>query len=175
MTTDLRYPIGRFQRPTQLTDTAFADAIVALAALPAQLRSTVAGLSASQLDTPYRPDGWTVRQVVHHVADSHMNAYLRVKSALTEEDPTIRPYDEKRWAEQVDSARPIDGSLAILDGVHDRWVALVRDLPPAARARTFQHPESGAWRVDQAIALYAWHGAHHQAHVNGLRERSGWR
>jgi DinB superfamily len=175
VTTDLRYPIGRFARLEQVADAAFDEAIGVLAALPGAMRAAVAGLTESQLDTPYRPGGWTVRQVVHHVPDSHMQAYTRCKLALTEGEPTIRPYDETAWAELVDSTGPIDGSLAILEGLQGRWVALLRGLPPGARARTFRHPESGVWRIDQVVMLYGWHGAHHLAHVTGLRERSGWR
>ncbi|HWZ59082.1 MAG TPA: putative metal-dependent hydrolase [Gemmatimonadaceae bacterium] len=175
MTTDLRYPIGRFQRSAQVTDTALAAAVDTIAAFPGAMRAAVAGLSASQLDTPYRPGGWTVRQVVHHVADSHMQAYTRCKLAFTEDEPTIRPYDESAWAELVDSTGPIDGSLGILDGLHGRWVPLLRSLTPSAAARTFRHPETGLWRLDEAVLHYAWHSAHHLAHVTGLRERSGWR
>jgi DinB superfamily len=175
VTTDIRYPIGRFARPAQVTDKALSDAVDVLASLPAKMRSAVAGLSASQLDTPYRSDGWTVRQVVHHVADSHMNAYIRCKLALTEDEPTIRPYDEARWAELVDSDTSIDDSLAVLDGLHGRWVALLRGLKPGEAARTLVHPESGVWGVDQLVLLYGWHSAHHLAHITELRTRSGWR
>jgi DinB superfamily len=175
VTTDLRYPIGRFQRPAQVTDAAFAEAVGVLDVLPGAMRSAVAGLSASQLDTPYRPGGWTVRQVVHHVADSHMQAYGRCKLAMTEDGPTIRPYDEKLWAELVDSRSPVDGSLGILDGLHERWVALLRELPPGGTGRVFRHPETGPWRVDEVALLYGWHSAHHLAHITTLRDRSGWR
>jgi DinB superfamily len=174
-TTDLRYPVGRFERPAEVSEAAFSDAVGVLTGLPGAMRSAVAGLSPSQLDTPYRPDGWTVRQVVHHVADSHMQAYGRVKLALTEEGPTIRPYDEKGWAGLVDSAEPVDVSLGILDGLHRRWVALLRGLSPADRARILHHPETGTWRVEQVALLYRWHSSHHLAHITGLRERSGWR
>jgi hypothetical protein len=179
VTTDLRYPIGRFQRPAEVTDAAFADAVNVIAGFPTAMRAAVAGLSDQQLDTPYRPGGWTVRQVVHHVADSHMQAYARCKLAMTEDNPTIRPYDEKRWAELVDSTGPIEGSLGILRGLHERWVALLRGRPGAGsgpgRERTFEHPETGEWRVEQLALLYGWHSAHHLAHITGLRERSGWR
>jgi len=173
--TDLRYPVGRFERPAEVSDAAFTQAVDTLAALPGKMRAAVAGLTATQLDTPYRPGGWTVRQVAHHVPDSHMQAYTRVKFALTEAEPTIRPYDEAAWAKLVDSTGPIEGSLAILDGLQGRWVALLRGLSPADRARTFRHPESGVWRIEQATLLYGWHSAHHLAHIAGLRERSGWR
>jgi DinB superfamily len=172
--TDLRYPIGRFARPAEVTDDAFRGAVGVLAELPGAMRAAVQGLSAAQLDTPYRPDGWTVRQVVHHVADSHMQAYGRCKLALTEDAPTIRPYDEKRWAGLVDSTGAVECSLGILQGMHERWVALLRGIPASERARVFQHPESGVWRVDQVAMLYGWHSAHHLAHITGLRERSGW-
>lgn len=174
-TIDLRFPIGRFARPDAVPDDAFRDAVDVLEALPGAMRSAVTGLSATQLDTPYRPDGWTVRQVVHHVADSHMQAYGRCKLALTEEDPTIRPYEEKLWAALVDSTGPVDASLGILGGLHERWVALLRGTSVSERSRVFRHPETGPWRVDQVTMLYAWHSAHHVAHIMGLRERSGWR
>jgi hypothetical protein len=173
-TTDLRYPIGRFARPDAVTDDAFGDALRVLTEFPGAVRSAVGKMSAAQLDTPYRPDGWTVRQVVHHVADSHMQAYGRTKLALTEEAPMIRPYNEKLWAALADSTGPIDCSLGILDGMHQRWVALLRGTSPGDRSRVFNHPESGQWRVDQVTLLYAWHSKHHLAHITGLRERSGW-
>lgn len=175
MTTDLQYPIGRFARPPEVTDAAFVAAVDVIAGLPRAMRSAVGGLSDSQLDTPYRPGGWTVRQLVHHVADSHMQAYGRCKLAMTEDAPTIRPYDEKRWAELEDSAGPIEASLGILDGLHARWVALLRGLPPNGAGPAFHHPETGPWRVKEAVLLYGWHSAHHLAQITALRTRSGWR
>jgi hypothetical protein len=135
----------------------------------------VAALSDHQLDTPYRPQGWTVRQVVHHLPDSHLNAYIRCKLALTEDNPSIKPYDEQRWAELPDSRRPIDGSLALLDHLHERWAALLRALPPEAFGRTCVHPASQTvMTVDRLVASYGWHGRHHVAHITELRRREGW-
>jgi uncharacterized damage-inducible protein DinB len=173
---DLRYPVGRFTRPQgPLGDDARRRAIDTIAAAPERLREAVHGLDDAQLDTPYRPGGWTVRQVVHHVPDSHLNAYVRFKLALTEDDPTIKPYDEARWA-MLDDTRltPIETSLTMLDVLHDRWVRLLRSMKPAEFSRGLMHPESGPMTLDQMLALYEWHGRHHVAHVTGLRERSGW-
>jgi hypothetical protein len=173
--TDLRYPIGKFRRPRELAAEEREQAIQALAEAPARLRTAVAGLSAAQLDTPYRPGGWTVRQLVHHLPDSHLNAYVRFKLALTEETPTVRPYDEARWAEQAEAkgADP-EVSLALLEALHRRWVLALRAVEPADWARTLVNPESGAFTLDQLVAMYAWHGGHHIAHVLALREREGW-
>lgn len=172
---DLSYPVGRFQRPDSLTDAQRSAAIDTIAAAPARFRAAIAGLNDQQLDTPYRPDGWTVRQVVHHVPDSHMNALTRFKLALTEDNPTIKPYDEKAWANLEDArSTPIETSLSLLDGLHDRWVRVLRAMKPADFARTLNHPESGKLTLDQMLALYDWHSRHHTAHVTGLRERNGW-
>ncbi len=172
---DLRYPVGRYQRPQSLTSEQRRTAIEAIAAAPTHLRSAVSGLDDRQLETPYRPDGWTVRQVVHHVPDSHMNAYTRFKLALTEETPTIKPYDEAKWARLEDSrSTPIATSLALLDAVHDRWLRVLRSMSAADFARTLNHPENGLMNLDQMLALYEWHGRHHVAHVTNLRSRSGW-
>lgn len=150
-------------------------AIDAIAATPANLRSAVRGLSEAQLDTPYRPGGWTVRQVVHHVPDSHSNAYTRFKLTLTEDVPTIKPYDEGAWAKLDDTrTTPIETSLAMMDALHDRWVRLLRSLGPADFARTLNHPENGIMNLDQLLALYAWHGAHHVAHITNLRRQNNW-
>ena len=174
-TTDLSYPVGRFRRPDSLDDVERGRAIEAIAVAPAKLRAAVAGLTDIQLDTPYRPDGWTVRQVVHHVPDSHMNAYVRFKLALTEDEPTIKPYDEARWAELADTREtPIDSSLVLLDRLHDRWVRLLRSMSADDFARRLRHPEMGVQRLDQVLALYDWHGRHHVAHVTSLRERMSW-
>lgn len=172
---DLRYPVGRFKRPESLTDARRRAAIDAIAAAPQQFRAAVSGLTDAQLDTPYRPDGWTIRQVVHHVPDSHMNAYTRLKLALTEDTPTIKPYDEAEWAKLEDSrSTPIETSLSLLDHVHDRWVRVLRAMSPSDFARKLNHPENGVMNLDQLLALYEWHGKHHTAHVANLRSRNGW-
>ena len=172
---DLRYPIGRFVRQTAFDDTWRNGAIATISATPAKLRAAVAGLTDAQLDTPYRPGGWTVRQLVHHVADSHMNAYVRTRLALTEDNPPIKPYDEAKWAELADAkSMPIDGSLAIIGALHARWVHLLRSLKAAEFSRTMFHPEHGELRIDGLLNIYEWHGPHHTAHVTELRRRSGW-
>lgn len=172
---DLRYPIGTFKYERPLTAGERKRAIAAIEQTPAKLRAAVKGLTARQLDTPYREGGWTVRQVAHHVADSHLNAYTRLKLALTETEPTIKPYDEKAWAELADTrATPVETSLALLENLHERWVGLWKTLKPADFERTLRHPEAGVRTVDWLLALYAWHGRHHTAHVSGLRERMGW-
>jgi hypothetical protein len=175
-TLDLRYPVGQFEMPATVTPEMRSHAIDIIAALPARLREAVAGLTDPQLDTPYRPGGWTVRQVVHHLADSHMNSYSRMKVAQTERSPTIMPYDEKAWAELPDMRLPIAASLGILDGLHDRWVVLLRALQPADYAREFLHPEyPGAPRtIEWVVQHYAWHSQHHVGHVTSLRQREGW-
>ncbi len=146
-----------------------------IAEAPAKLRAAVEGLSVDHLDAPYRPGGWTVRQVVHHVPDSHLNSYCRFKLALTEDEPTIKAYHEDRWAELEDSrATPIDVSLALLESLHKRWVLLMKSLGPAEFARTFRHPEIGVLSLAKNVCLYAWHGRHHAAHITSLRERMGW-
>jgi uncharacterized damage-inducible protein DinB len=172
---DLRFPIGPFRRPAALTPDERRVAIQAIAATPANLRSAVRDLSDAQLDTPYRPEGWTVRQVVHHVPDSHSNAYTRFKLALTEEMPTIKPYDENAWA-RLDDTRttPIETSLLMMDALHDRWVRLLGAMAPDDFARKLNHPENGIMNLDQLLALYAWHGDHHVAHITNLRSRNGW-
>ena len=173
--TDLRFPTGRFTKTGSLSPEQRRAGIDAIAAAPARLRDAVRGLSDAQLDTPYRPDGWTVRQVVHHVPDSHVNAYIRVKLALTEQNPTIKPYDEAAWAALDDSrSTPIETSLTMLDVVHDRFVRVLRAMTDAEFARTVNHPENGVMTIDDIVGLYAWHGGHHVAHITGLRERNGW-
>jgi hypothetical protein len=173
--TDLRYPIGKFHfdgPPTEEQRKKFIDEI---AHAPANLRAAVKGLSDEQLDTPYRPDGWTVRQVAHHVPDSHLNAYVRFKLALTEEEPTIKPYAQDRWAQLADTpSTPVEVSLAMLDSLHDRWIRLLRSLKPEDWKRSFRHPELGLVGLERNLALYAWHGRHHVAHITSLRERNGW-
>ncbi|MES2179422.1 MAG: putative metal-dependent hydrolase [Gemmatimonadota bacterium] len=172
---DLRYPVGRMELTPSLTATERAHAIEAIAATPAGLRAAVDNLTDAQLDTPYRPGGWTVRQLVHHVADSHVNAYTRFRLALTEDNPTIKPYDEARWAELPDAASlPIDVSLTILDAIHVRLVTLLRTLTPDQCTRTLSHPENGPMTIDSLLGVYSWHGRHHTAHVTSLRERMNW-
>ncbi len=172
---DLRYPIGTMPNVAALSESERADAIAAIAALPGQLRAAVAGLDDRQLDTPYRPGGWTVRQVVHHVVDSHVNAYTRFKLALTEDVPTIRPYEEHLWAELPEArTAPPEISLALVDALHARWSAALAAIGPAECARTYLHPVNGPTTVDGLLAIYAWHGRHHTAHIAGLREREGW-
>ncbi len=174
---DLRFPIGPFHYDDEATPARRAEWIAAIAAAPAAMRAAVAGLSESQLDTPYRPGGWTVRQVTHHLPDSHLNAYTRFKLALTEDNPTIRPYDEARWAELPEArTAPVELSLRLLDALHQRWVLMLRALVPADFGRPLFHPERGAaMTLDELLALYAWHGAHHAAHVSRLVAREGWR
>lgn len=172
---DLRFPTGRFQRPASLDADARARAIDIVAATPARLREAVRGLSDEQIDTEYRPGGWTVRQVVHHVPDSHLNAYVRFKLALTENEPTIKPYEENAWAQLADvKVVPIATSLTLLDAIHERWLAILRAMSASDFERTLNHPDNGRQRLDQVLALYAWHGPHHVAHVTTLRERMGW-
>jgi uncharacterized damage-inducible protein DinB len=176
MEASLRFPIGEFKRVNALTDHERRASIEAIAEAPARLRAAVAGLGAEQLDTPYRTGGWTVRQVVHHLPDSHMNSYVRFKLALTEDEPTIKPYEEGLWAELADAkTTPIEPSLALLENLHRRWVLLLRSLTPPDLARKFRHPELGAVTLDENLALYAWHGCHHVAHITALRERNGWK
>jgi len=138
------------------------------------MQEAVRGLNDEQLDTPYREGGWTVRQVVHHVPDSHLNAYCRWKLALTEDVPTIKPYDEAAWAQLADAKLPVQVSLALLKSVHKRWVTVLKAMAPEQGARRFQHPELGERNLDQYLALYSWHSRHHVAHITELRKRMGW-
>ena len=173
---DPRYPIGPFasvRRP--LTDVERAERIAAIEAHPANMRAATDGLSEEQLDTPYREGGWTVRQVVHHVVDSHVNSYVRFKLAVTEERPRIITYEQAAWAELPDGkSAPIESSLAILDALHPRWVSFLRALTPEQYARTADHPEWGDVTVDMLLEIYAWHCPHHEAHITRLRDREGW-
>lgn len=172
---DLRYPIGTPKVQPKLDARSRQQFISELAEAPALLRRVLAGLTDAQLDTPYRDGGWTVRQVVHHMADSHINSYVRVRLALTEENPTIKPYDEAAWAQLTDaSTLPVEVSLQLLEGIHQRLVNLLRSLPEEKFARTFLHPERGPMTLDANVALYAWHGRHHAAHIEALRKRNGW-
>jgi len=171
---DLRFPIGKRVPPAAFTAEWRATALETIASTPANLRRAVAGLTDAQLDTPYRPGGWTVRQLVHHVADSHMNAYVRTRLALTEENPPVKPYDEAKWAELPDAkTMPIEGSLAIIDALHARWMHVLRSLGAQDFSRTMHHPEHGTLTLDGLVSIYAWHGPHHTAHVTELRKRGG--
>jgi uncharacterized damage-inducible protein DinB len=175
MERDLRYPIGTFRRPAAVSAEDRASWIATLAAAPGRFRDAVRDLDASQLDTPYRPDGWTVRQVIHHVADSHMNSYVRFRLALTETDPTIKPYDEAQWATLHDAhTMPAEVSLQLLESLHLRWVDLLNSLTPGDFDRTFRHPELGQMNLNTTLALYDWHSRHHEAHITALRQRMGW-
>lgn len=172
--TDLRYPIGVFTPVDPAADVR-ARAIDEIEALPELLAGAIKGLTDAQLDTPYRSGGWTVRQVVHHVADSHINAFIRMKLALTEEQPTVAGYDEKKFAELPDTRLPVDVSLQLLRSLHARWVALYRDMPDTSWPRVFRHPEyREALTLDWQVQMYAWHSRHHVAHITALRQREGW-
>jgi hypothetical protein len=172
---DLRYPIGKFERPAEATPELRQGWIDTIAAAPARYRDAVSGLSDAQLDTPYRPEGWTVRQVVHHVADSHMNSFIRFRLALTEDTPTIKPYDEAKWALLKDAAEPVEISLQLIDSIHHRWVVMLRSLGSADFGSKLRHPDIGLIDLDFLLALYAWHSRHHEAHITGLRDRLGWK
>jgi uncharacterized damage-inducible protein DinB len=172
---DPRFPIGKFHYEGQVSEEQKQSYLDDIAQTPSNLRAAVKGLSDSQFDTPYRPGGWTIRQVVHHVPDSHMNSYVRFKLALTEDEPTIKPYAEDRWAELADNkSTPVEVSLIMLDSLHDRWVRLLRSLTPEDWKRTFRHPDLGPMTLEKTLALYAWHGKHHVAHITELRKRMSW-
>jgi uncharacterized damage-inducible protein DinB len=172
---DPRYPIGKLEMPAQVSQARRQQAMDEIASTPAKLRAAVKGLNDTQLDTPYREGGWTVRQLVHHIPDSHLNAYVRLKLALTEESPTIKPYDEAAWANLADSnSTPIEVSLTLMDSIHDRWVRIWRSLKPEQFARKLVHPDSGERTVDWMLFLYEWHGKHHTAHITELRKQKGW-
>jgi hypothetical protein len=167
---DPRYPVGRFDPEN---DAALPEAIATIAALPRELQKAVARLTMKQVDTPYRDAGWTARQVVHHLADSHLNCYVRFRLAMTEQAPTIKPYDEKAWAELADARNgPLDMSIALIEGLHARWVALMRSMTPDDFQRTYVHPERGAMTLERTARLYAWHCRHHLAHI-ALSEARG--
>lgn len=167
---DPRYPIGKYTPPAEISPSHIEGWIAEVESFPARFRSAVAPLTEAQLETPYRSGGWTIRQVVHHVADSHLNAYVRFKLALTEDVPTIKPYDEKRWANLPDTAVvPVEVSLHLLSALHTRWAALLRALSPTDFDRTFQHPEHGPMRLDRTLGMYVWHGNHHLAHIANTR------
>ena len=171
----LRYPIGKFNFDADITPDKRATWIQDIVNLPQELRRVLSGLSPSQLDTPYREGGWTVRQLAHHVADSHMNAFIRWKLALTESGPTIKPYDQDQWVATADViGAGVEQSLALLEGLHTRWARLIVSLSPSDFARSFNHPESGIQTLDRQLQLYAWHCRHHVAHIVSLRERKDW-
>ena len=173
---DLRYPVGKFRFPETVSEEDRRRFVAEIAETPLQLRAAVKGLTDPQLDTPYRPGGWTVRQVVHHVPDSHLNSYIRFRWALTEDEPAIKAYFEDRWAELPDArTAPVEVSLRLLECLHARWVGLLRSLDDAQWKRTFRHPDLGSVSLEKNAALYAWHGRHHVAHVTSLRERMGWK
>lgn len=172
---DLRYPIGQFNFAGTLSPEERTSLVNLIEAAPEKMRGAVSGLNNEQLDTPYRAGGWTVRQVVHHVPESHLNAYIRFKLAVTEDVPTIKSYLEDRWAQLQDAlVSPIEPSLDLLDALHRRWVWFLRSLKNEDFDRTFQHPELGVVSLNKNLALYAWHGRHHVAHITALREREGW-
>lgn len=174
--TDIRYPIGQFEPKSQVSEADRSAMIDQIAAAPAHLRAAVHGLTDQQLDVPYREGGWTCRQQVHHLPDSHMNAYVRFKLALTEQQPTIKTYRENLWAELADAkSAPIEPSLALLESLHKRWSIFLRSLKPGDFARTVNHPENGIVTLDRFLQLYAWHGRHHVAHITAMRERMGWK
>jgi hypothetical protein len=177
MDDSLRYPIGRFTvTPTDhMSPEQLRSGIDEIAALPARLRAAVSGLTHDQLETPYREGGWTVRQTVHHIADSHMNSFIRFRLALTEDKPTVKPYNEKDWAELIDTrTAAVSLSLSIIDAMHARWVMLLRAMSPEDFRRPFLHPDYGERRLDWNLLLYAWHGEHHVAHITRLRDRMAW-
>ena len=175
MTEDIRYPVGKWTRQPAADASERAAFIQHIADLPAAIHKAVAGLNDTQLDTPYRPEGWTPRQIVHHVADSHMNAYIRFKLGMTEDNPTIKPYKQDKWAETVDGKMaPLSVSLPVLEGVHDRLVRFLKSLDESAFSRTIFHPENGAMTLDELLGLYAWHSRHHTAQITAMRQRMGW-
>jgi uncharacterized damage-inducible protein DinB len=172
---DPRYPVGKFAWPESISEEDRRNFTAQVEDLPAKLRAAVQGLNESQLDTPYRECGWTVRQLTHHLADSHMNAFIRFKLALTENEPTIKPYEQQLWAEMPDGKTlPIEVSLTLLDSLHRRWAVLLKSMKPEEFARTFRHPELGLVTLDRNLSLYAWHCRHHVAHITSLREQKGW-
>ena len=171
---ELKYPIGTFQFDDEITSSVISVWIDEIEDLPRLLRKAVKNLDNEQLDTAYRCGGWTIRKVIHHLADSHMNAYVRFKLALTEEKPVIKPYDETKWSELSDYNLPIDNSLLLLETLHKRWTNLLRSLTPADTEKTFIHPDSGEVSVGKNIGIYAWHGKHHLAHITSLSNRQGW-
>jgi uncharacterized damage-inducible protein DinB len=171
---DLRYPIGPYESVDELSPKERMRRIAQIEAAPLRLELAIRGLNDLQLDSPYRPGGWTVRQVVHHIPDSHLNGYVRTKWALTEDEPAIKTYDQDAWSRLPDASEPVAMSLALLDAIHRRWAHLFLSLEPAQFQRTLNHPESGLMTVDNLLDNYAWHGRHHTAQINALRTRRGW-
>jgi hypothetical protein len=171
---ELKYPVGGFTPPESYSDSDRAQRIQVITDLPKNFLAAAKGLSDAQLDTPYRPEGWTVRQLIHHVADSHMNAFIRFKLALTENVPTVKPYNEKLWADLADAKLPVEPSLRIIEDVHTRWVAVLKSMKASDFAKQLVHPERGQISLDWMLALYTWHSKHHTAHIAKLRERNGW-
>lgn len=171
---DPRYPIGKFQYEGPYTEAQRTELMDVLAGLPQNIRAAVAGLNDQQLDAPYRDGGWSIRQVVHHVADSHMNSFIRFRLALTENNPTIKPYDEALWAEIADAKEPVEVSLKLIDSLHRRMDVMLRSLKAEDWKRTFSHPERGPMTLDTNLGLYVWHSKHHVAHITELRKRMGW-
>jgi uncharacterized damage-inducible protein DinB len=174
MSEDLSYPIGKYEKDTKITAEQRKQFISAIAELPNALRKSVENLSEEQLDTPYRPGGWTVRQVVHHVGDSHLNSLIRFKLALTENNPTIRPYAEDLWAETAEYRMPIDVSLNLIESLHERWTKLLESFSDEDFSKTLTHPDSGIWTLEDFLGMYAWHSKHHTAHINNLKKRNNW-
>ncbi|GGD87050.1 YfiT family bacillithiol transferase [Paenibacillus nasutitermitis] len=171
----LRYPIGEFKREGKLDELARASLIGMLSQAPALLSQAVSGLTEQQQDSPYRPDGWTVRQVVHHLADASMNGYIRTKLLLTEEQPMVKPFDEDSWAQLPDTKNaPIELSLTLHDRLHRRWVMLLKSIPAGSFERSYNHPANGLWSLDDALAFFAWHNRHHTTHITSLRKRMDW-
>ncbi len=175
-TNDLKYPIGKYEKPEEISEEMIEQYINIISEFPERLKKEVEKLSGDQLDTVYRPDGWTIRQVINHCADSHSNSLTRFKLALTEDNPVIRPYFEDRWAELADSKNiPVEPAFKMLEGIHQRWTILLRSLTPEQLGRTFVHPDSGnTIRLDENIGIYAWHCDHHLRHITSLKERNGW-
>ncbi len=174
MSEDLRYPIGKFSKDIEITPELRKEFVGDIAALPANVKKSAEDLTDEQLDTPYRPEGWTVRQLVHHIADSHLNSIVRFKLALTEDAPTIRPYYEDRWAKLEDSFLPIEPSIKIIEGLHLRWTSLLSSMSDEDFQKKLIHPESGEWTLEQFLGLYSWHSRHHTAHIVNLRKKEEW-
>jgi len=174
MSEDLRFPIGKFDKSIEITAEIRQQLTQIIAELPEKINSATKSLSDAQLDTPYRPGGWTVRQTVHHIADSHLNSFIRFKLALTEDVPTIRPYFEDRWAELADSRMPIDVSIKIIEGIHARWTNLLESMSEKDFNKQLNHPDSGVWTLERMLALYGWHSRHHTAHITNLLEKNNW-
>lgn len=174
MSEDLRFPIGKFNKNIEITPDLRKSFIQTIADLPTNLHNATGDLNDEQLDTPYRPGGWTVRQTVHHIADSHINSFIRFKLALTEHAPTIRPYYEDRWAELADSTMPIDVSMKMIEGLHSRWTTLLHSMTDEDFNKPLKHPDSGDWTLETMLGLYDWHSRHHTAHITKLRERENW-